>query len=556
MYQLTIRKSNKITPFINFLRQERKYYDTHAQIMKKEENTSHVFVNYSLQTSQQKSSIGGYWNNQKNIQRYLTELREKLQLKTTKDWDKLTYDKIRINGGSSLLKNYSTLQIKTMGCPDLAKTKQKTKKPIRFWENKENVKKFLIEVGKKYNYYSPDDWNKLTTKQIQKEGGSRVLKIYSIYELKCLGNPDVELKYSNDSLNKLKSKGYWDNKENLQNFINKIKKKLNLKTTEDWDKISSSQVKKLGGGTLLQNYSMFDVRCMGCYEYKLKFGSKQIKSKGFWEKKENILNFLNELKQKYNLNTSDDWNKLTQQQIKDNGGVRLVNIYSMFEIRCIGCSEYQLKYSHKMKYKKKPSGYWENDENIIQFLHYFKEKQNLKNIEDWNRISLAQIRYHGGSQILTKYSKDEIIKIANKDFKILHTNLDPIERANQRSAQRWLFLQVQKLFPQDEIIEDYFHAEMTRKTGFSCQFDIFLVQRNIALEYHGEQHYFDIPSAFSSLEMYKSRDKEKEKLCKQFNVHLIIIPYWWNKSLESLKNTIHSSFDNHSKEVEQSNKNV
>ena len=109
-----------------------------------------------------------------------------------------------------------------------------------------------------------------------------------------------------------------------------------------------------------------------------------------------------------------------------------------------------------------------------------------------------------------------------------------IARSNHKRSQRWLFLQIQKLFPGEEIVEDYFHS------GYSVQFDIFLVDKKIAFGYHGQQHYQDLPQIFGIIEMFTSRDIEKQKLCTVFGIKLIIIPHWWDKTLNTLKETIDS----------------
>ena len=55
---------------------------------------------------------------------------------------------------------------------------------------------------------------------------------------------------------------------------------------------------------------------MACPEGKFIFNNPT----GYWEKQENIGNFLSLIKEKYNLNTPRDWNSITQKHIKVNGG--------------------------------------------------------------------------------------------------------------------------------------------------------------------------------------------------------------------------------------------
>ena len=67
-----------------------------------------------------------------------------------------------------------------------------------------------------------------------------------------------------------------------------------------------------------------------------------------------------------------------------------------------------------------------------------------------------------------------------------------------------------------------------------------MIERNIAIEYHGQHHYEDIPDGFSNLETNKNRDTEKEKLCSEHGIQLIVIPYWWDNKLDSLRETLYS----------------
>jgi hypothetical protein len=70
------------------------------------------------------------------------------------------------------------------------------------------------------------------------------------------------------------------------------------------------------------------------------------------------------------------------------------------------------------------------------------------------------------------------------------------------------------------------------------ELDIYLPKELLALEYQGQQHYYDIYS-MGNLWMQKKRDEEKRKACKDNHITLIEIPYWWDSKKESLMATIH-----------------
>ena len=479
----------------------------------------------------------GYWKNKENILQFLSEIKEKYNLNTSEDWNSITSKQIQSNGGGSLLDKYSMFEIKCMACPE-GKSIFNSKHPPGYWENTENILKFLSEVKEKYNLNTPEDWNSITQKQIIGNEGGSLLSKYSMFELKCMACPEGKSIFSS----KLPS-GYWGNTENILQFLSQIKEKYNLNTPNDWNALSQKQITSNGGSRLLSKYSMFELKCMACPEGKSIFTNSKHPT-GYWENKENILQFLSQIKGKYNVNTPEDWNLITSKHIKSNGGGILASKYSMYDIRCLACPEGKSIFNNPPN----PSGYWENKENIDSFISIVKQKYNLNSPEDWKRIAKRQITSEGGWGLFNSkcYSKIKIKFETPKEepkFVPLSQLISESPNKGKRSSQRWLFLQVLKLFPGEEIVEDYFHSEISRISGANIQFDIFMIERKIAIEYHGEQHYQDIPHVFGNLETYQYRDLEKEKLCKEHEIQLIVVPYWWDNKLDSLETFLHSKIN-------------
>ena len=468
-----------------------------------------------------------YWDNQENIDKFLSKIKEKFNLNTPNDWNSITQKHIRSNGGRSLSKKYSMFEIKCMGCPEGKSTFKNPPQPAGYWDSQENIDNFLSKIKEKYNLNTPDDWNSITQKHIQSKEGGALLKKYSMFELKCMGCPEGKSTFKNPP----QPPGYWDNQENIDKFLSEIKEKYNLNTPDDWNSITQKHIQSNGGGALLNKHSLFELKCMGCPEGKSTFKNPA----GYWDNQENIDKFLSEIKEKYNLNTPDDWDSITTNHITSHGGWRLVKKYSLFEIKCMGCPEGKLIFN----IPPQPRGYWNNQENIDNFISKIKEKYNLNTPEDWKRLSKNQIIKEGGSGLLTNkiYSK---IKIKFENEEVISISKLLSGSVQKRSSQRWLFLQIKKLYPHEEIIEDYFHPTISRISGANVQFDIFMIERNIAIEYHGQHHYEDMPAGFCPTETYKYRDSEKQKLCSEHGIQLIVIPYWWDNKIESLKETLFS----------------
>ena len=268
----------------------------------------------------------GYWDNQENIENFLSKIKEKYNLNTPEDWNSITQKHIKANGGSSLLPKHSIFEIKCMACPEGKSIFTNPKQASGYWESQENVLEYLSKIKEKYNLNTPEDWNSITKKQIQSNGGGSLLNKYSMFEIKCMACPEGKLTFNNPP----QSIGYWENQENIDNFLSKIKQKYSLNTPEDWQSITKKHILANGGRGLLSKYSLFELLCMACPEGKATFNNPK-QSSGYWESQENIDNFLLKIKEKYNLNTPEDWNTITTKRIQSNGGGSLLLKYSMFE---------------------------------------------------------------------------------------------------------------------------------------------------------------------------------------------------------------------------------
>ena len=411
-------------------------------------------------------------------------------------------------------------------------------KPPNYWNEQQNVINYLGEIREKYKLRTEEDWNSLTQKQIMSLGGATLLKKNSLYDLKCIGYPEGKFKKPQNP----KPIGYWENKKNIIQILKEISEKYNLNTIEDWSSLNQKQIKSSGYGTILSKYSMYEIKCMACPEGKLYFRSEN-KPLKYWENKNNVIEFLNQIKEKYNLKSPYDWNVLTQKQIQSSGGRSLFQKYSMYDLKCIGCEEGKLIFN-KTNFSI-PSKFWKNEINRNDFLEKLKLYYNLKTIDDWKRLSFKQIKSQGGIWLF--YNNMQYLNHCKVNFEVNHgdnvkvisKSLYELIKSNyKRSSQRWLFLQIQKLFPGEEIVEDYFHSALSRVNGSPIQFDIFIINKNIAIEYHGQHHYDDLPSQFGTAEMYKERDLEKKILCSKYGIRLVIIPYWWDNNIDSLKITL------------------
>ena len=82
----------------------------------------------------------------------------------------------------------------------------------------------------------------------------------------------------------------------------------------------------------------------------------------------------------------------------------------------------------------------------------------------------------------------------------------------KKSEQFWLKVSTQRIFKQHFVFEDYLHPLIKYKSDAPIVFDVFIPSLNLALEYNGEQHYNEIITNFTPLDVYKDRDDEKKNI--------------------------------------------
>lgn len=98
-----------------------------------------------------------------------------------------------------------------------------------------------------------------------------------------------------------------------------------------------------------------------------------------------------------------------------------------------------------------------------------------------------------------------------------------------------LYSMVKELYPHEEILHHY-----RPKWLDGLELDIFIKQKNIGIEYQGQQHYMPIKhwGGEEGLSRLKERDLKKKKICKKIGLKLIYFTYKETISKELVKSKI------------------
>jgi len=168
-------------------------------------------------------------------------------------------------------------------------------------------------------------------------------------------------------------------------------------------------------------------------------------------------------------------------------------------------------------------------------------KLGIKKLQEWNRISIKQIRDNGGKEISKRsIFQSQLIKYYP------HHKWNFAER-RIKASQRWLKIKLEDRFPRTEIIEDYLHTDINNpNTTKTLEIDLYLPSKALAFEYQGI-HHFNTVFLFQEQMGYHTRDSIKRSMTSSSGMTLISVPYLWDSGRSAketdfllLSHTIHT----------------
>ena len=400
------------------------------------------------------------------------------------------------------------------------------------WKSLTYQKYFLNNFAKENNFKTLDDWYSITLTKFKKQGGGSLLSLYNSNLFNILKN-----NYPNHKWDDLKRRSlpqrYLLTIENQRKVLDHFAKENNFKSSNDWYSIRVRDIRKSKGLSVLFRYKGLMDTLKNVYpEIEWDEILKETHTKNYWRSEENQRNFLDKLFIRLGFNKMEDYYKLNNKDIKLHGGGPLLKLYndSFYNALVKLYPDYHwdvLKSNAKQKKK-----YFSNFKQLSAYFLNIQRKFSIEKKEDWFRLSSYQVRNEPGGSTICKIGIFKYLKILFPDqcWKSSFRNVQ-----DKKSSQRWLWVNISKLFPNYLIYENYKHPNILFSSHSHIEIDIFIPACNLGFEYNGVHHYDDIPSIFPATELSKSRDDEKSFLCDKENLQLITIPYWWDQNIDSLR---------------------
>jgi hypothetical protein len=212
-----------------------------------------VFPEYQWDFSHNKRLAGGYWSNLTNQRDFMDKAFCQLQLTSLDDWYRVTIRDIEQCGGHGLLNHHNHSLVKALQAIyphhnwDITKF-NKTRN--NYWHDIRNQRHFLDNLAKRLSVSSPQDWYRYTVKDIQKNGGSSLLKLYKNSLITMLSKVYPDVQWEAWKFRQVPS-GFWDQEHNTKSFVESLSKQLGIIIPQDWANVTHRQLQSLRTGSLL-----------------------------------------------------------------------------------------------------------------------------------------------------------------------------------------------------------------------------------------------------------------------------------------------------------------
>jgi DNA ligase-1 len=190
--------------------------------------------------------------------------------------------------------------------------------------------------------------------------------------------------------------------------------------------------------------------------------------------------------------------------------------------------------------QKERSYNWKDEISVKSFFEKVGEKLKIVDESDWYHVSNVQIRENGGSGALSRHKTlGFALKFAYPDYP---WDMELFQYHKKLAAQRYLRIMLEGLLPKEIVLEYNFTKDPALYLEGSTspsQYDFFIKEWRLAIEYQGEQHYLDIRPVKSPLSERLKRDAAKLASAVKHGIILVYIPYWWDRTRDSLSSTLH-----------------
>jgi len=219
-----------------------------------------------------------------------------------------------------------------------------------------------------------EDWYHVKKRQINQHGGRDLLKKHrnSTAYLILAAFPQYPWqlwRFENVP------KGHWENTEQQWKYMEWLKIQLKFHHQEDWYKINAAHFRQNRGRGLLEKYDWSPSKVVTSVYSDNKWQIWRFDNvpKGYWDHKDNQLEYLNWLKEILNFQSDDDWYKINAINFKEHKGSGLLERYDTSPAKVV-MSVYSQYSWQPWRFDTVHKVYWDDRAHQLQYMNWLREK--------------------------------------------------------------------------------------------------------------------------------------------------------------------------------------
>eukprot|EP01114_Cavostelium_apophysatum_P016205 TRINITY_DN4556_c0_g1_i1.p1 TRINITY_DN4556_c0_g1~~TRINITY_DN4556_c0_g1_i1.p1 ORF type:complete len:468 (-),score=106.38 TRINITY_DN4556_c0_g1_i1:76-1479(-) len=196
----------------------------------------------------------------------------------------------------------------------------------------------------------------------------------------------------------------WKDPHFRRSFLERIGKKLKLKSQDDWYNVDSNDIRRHGGAGLFKIYSNAVEIITDTYkehDWKI-FRFKKVPS-GYWLEKSHQKEYLEHIGRQLKVEKLDDWYSITLEQVESIGGASFLPRYYGESLSKALQALYPEKEWIPWKFKQVPSGFWSDRDNQKKFFDSLAKELRIKEWTDWYQVRKPQVEAHGGAGLIQNH---------------------------------------------------------------------------------------------------------------------------------------------------------
>lgn len=203
--------------------------------------------------------------------------------------------------------------------------------PPGFWDQEDNHRLFLENLMKILKFKDLDDFYALPHNEFIQYGGISLLQRHgSLWNVLKSVYPDHNwLPWRFHSA----PQGFWLVEKNRRDYLKWLEQKLELRSAEDWAKVTDKALLDNFGSSLLQYFNGSVPRVIeSLYPGNL---VSERRSRRFWTSGENVVRVVREIAHRLKIERPEEWYRVPKKVFADNGASRLIRSPNvLLEVRC------------------------------------------------------------------------------------------------------------------------------------------------------------------------------------------------------------------------------